>query len=80
MNDPCVAPFTARFDVRQGNKVVASFQSDAQGHFRVALAPGTYIVVPDGSAGALARSQAKEVTVGPTGFTHVELEFDTGIQ
>lgn len=80
INEPCSAPFSARFEVRQGERVVARFESDAAGHFMVHLAPGTYTVVPDESAPLLARSQGHEVTVGPSGLTRVELDFDTGIR
>lgn len=80
VDNPCTAPFSANFEVRQRDRVVATFHSDANGHFLVHLSPGAYTVVPDASAGLLARSQAHEVTVGPTGLTHVELEFDTGIR
>src|SRR3954462_4119646 len=33
------------FEVRQGDRVVATFQTDDQGHFRQELAPGNYTVV-----------------------------------
>ncbi len=77
---PCDAPFSAGFEVRQGDRIVARFNSDSAGHFRVHLPPGNYTVVPDASAGVLLRSQVHEVTVGPSGLTHVEFHFDTGIQ
>lgn len=80
VENPCNAPFSATFEVRQGERVVASFQSDAAGHFLVHLDPGTYSVVPDASAPLLARSQVHEVTVEPSGLTHVVWEFDTGIR
>jgi hypothetical protein len=80
VDNPCIAPFSATFEVWQGERVVARFQSDADGHFLIHLAPGVYTVVPDASAGILARSQVHEVTVGPDGLTHVEWEFDTGIR
>lgn len=80
LDEPCRAPFSAGFEVRQGEQVIARFQSDAAGHFQVSLAPGTYTVVPDASAPLLARSQAHEVTVGSGELTHVELDFDTGIR
>lgn len=80
LDEPCSAPFSASFEVQQGERVVARFQSDAEGHFLVPLAPGTYRVVPDASAPLLARSQAHEVTVGPSGLTHVDWDFDTGIR
>jgi hypothetical protein len=80
VDNPCNAPFSASFEVRQGERVVARFQSDSDGNFLVHLPPGTYTVVPDASAPLLARSQVHEVTVGPSGLTHVELDFDTGIR
>jgi hypothetical protein len=76
----CTAPLEARFEVLQGGKLVARFQSDSKGHFLVHLPPGEYTVSPDESAPLLSRSDTHEVTVGPTGLTHVELEFDTGIR
>jgi hypothetical protein len=80
VSEPCSAPFTSGFEVRQGEQVVARFQSDPAGHFLVALAPGTYTVVPDASAPLLARSQGHEVTVEPSGLTQVSWDFDTGIR
>ena len=77
---PCNAPLSATFELWQGERVVGRFRSDSSGHFLVHLPPGTYTVVPDGSVGILIRSQAHEVTVGPSGLTHVELDYDTGIQ
>lgn len=76
----CSAPFSSGFEVWQENQLVARFQSDEAGHFLVPLAPGNYTVVPDASAPLLARAQAQKVTVGPSGLTHVEWDFDTGIR
>jgi hypothetical protein len=80
VDNPCTAPLSATFEVWQGGRVVARFESDSAGRFRVRLDPGTYKVVPDASTGILIRSQAQEVTVGPNGFTQVKWEFDTGIR
>lgn len=80
LDNPCSAPFTASFEVRHGERVVARFQSDSAGHFLVPLPPGTYTIGPDASAPLLARSQVHEVTIGPSGLTHVDLDFDTGIR
>lgn len=80
LDQPCTAPFKAGFEVLQGGKIVGRFQSDSEGHFLIHLPPGTYTVSPDRSAPLLARGNAHEVTVGSTGLTHVELEFDTGIR
>jgi hypothetical protein len=80
VDQPCNAPFSAGFEVWQDKRVVARFRSDSAGHFLIHLSPGTYTVVPDSSVGILIRSQAQEVAVGPSGLTHVEFEFDTGIR
>ena len=78
---PCDAPFGADFTVEQDGRVVATFRSDAEGYFRVHLAPGTYLVVPGPDAPIISPSgQAKPVVVGPDGLTSVRLEFDTGIR
>jgi hypothetical protein len=78
---PCDAPFSASFTVQQGDRVVATFRSDSQGHFEVRLAGGVYVVVPGPDAPImLPRAQAKEVVVGSSGLTTVLLQFDTGIR
>src|SRR5438105_8429894 len=57
---PCDAPFSASFDVRQGSRRGASFRSDAQGKFTVALRPGSYGIVPASDAPLMnASGQAK---------------------
>ena len=78
---PCDAPFSASFTVEQSGRVVATFHSDTDGRFTVALAPGDYAVVPGADAPILSpQSQSKAVQVRPSGFTAVQLEFDTGIR
>ena len=77
----CAAPFGAGFSVRQGDRLVLTFRSDASGRFEVRLAPGTYVVVPDPDAPIISPgSQTKQVVVGTAGLTHVQLEFDTGLR
>ena len=81
VNVPCDAPFAAHFTVRQGSRTVAAFQSGASGAFEVRVAPGSYTVVPGSDAPIMSpTSQAKAVTVGPSGLTFVQLNFDTGIR
>jgi hypothetical protein len=76
------APFSALFGVLDSqNNVVASFKSDDNGYFTVALPPGEYIIVPDASAPILfPEQQTKSVIVPETGFADVILRFDTGIR
>jgi hypothetical protein len=80
-DEACVAPFSARFEVRSGERLVTRFRSDSSGRFAVPLAPGEYTVAPDSSAGLLGVMwQTRTVVIGSTGPTHIELEFDTGIR
>jgi hypothetical protein len=80
-NQPCEAPFSAGFTVQRGTARAGTFRSDPQGHFEVRLAPGNYVVIPDPDAPIIAPgAQTKEVTVGPTGLTMIDLHFDTGIR
>ncbi|RMF62507.1 MAG: hypothetical protein D6743_12060 [Calditrichaeota bacterium] len=80
--DPCPdQPFRALFHVFDEKGVeVATFESDAMGHFRVVLAPGTYTIVADETAPLLPKRQSKQVKVGSLGFTTTTLVFDTGIR
>jgi hypothetical protein len=77
---PCDAPFFAGFEVLAQQRLVARFVSDSAGHYEVLLAPGAYAVVPDSGAPIFPQGQARQVTVGPVGMTHVDLQFDTGIR
>jgi hypothetical protein len=77
----CDAPFSAAFTVQQGERVVASFRSDSEGRFEVALARGAYTVVPAQDAPIFSPGdQKKDVVVGASGRTTVTLHFDTGIR
>ncbi|MGH7582485.1 MAG: hypothetical protein ACREL5_04580, partial [Gemmatimonadales bacterium] len=79
--EPCDAPFSASFEVRTGQHVIARFQSDSTGHFSLKLAAGMYQIVPAPGAPLLGPTQQlHDVTVGADGITHVELVFDTGIR
>ncbi len=77
---PCYAPFSAGFTVTQGQRLVASFQSDSAGRYQVFLAPGTYAITPDSTAPVFPKGQSRTATVGPVGMTQLDLQFDTGIR
>lgn len=77
---PCDAPLAASFTVTREQLVVAHFQSDTAGHYQVLLAPGAYTVAPDSGAPVWPTGQAKQATVGASGLTHLDLQFDTGIR
>lgn len=78
---PCPdTPYQATITVLDLNhKPVTTFQSDAQGHFRVALAPGTYILQPE-SPGALPHAPEQTVVVINEGYTAVTIIYDSGIR
>lgn len=78
---PCDAPFSGGFVVWQGKTVVAQFQSDAKGYFKVSLAPGSYTVTMDAQTQSLfPLRQSQSVEVGSSGMTQLTLTFDTGIR
>lgn len=80
-NEPCEAPFSAEFIVLKDAREVKRFQSDKQGEFVVALAPGIYTIVPDSTAPLITpQIQQKTLEVQPQGMTQVTLHFDTGIR
>ena len=80
-NQSCDAPFSSGFTVLKLATIVASFRSDAQGHYEIRLPAGGYTIVPDADAPIMTpRSQSKDVTVGSNGMTALDLHFDTGIR
>ena len=78
---PCDAPFSALFHVWQGEAEVAQFTSDSTGRFRLDLADGGYVVVPDSSAPVIdAAAQRRAVTIAAGELIPDTLAFDTGIR
>jgi hypothetical protein len=77
--DPCEAPVSAHFIVLAGTRAIAQFHSDADGHFAIGLAPGTYAIKPGADEEAIMNSP-QSVTVMNDGFTTVRLVFDTGLR
>jgi len=70
-------PVRMTVEVVQGTTVAATFATDSDGRFTVAMAPGTYTLRSKAGLPAL-RSQS--VTVSGGGYTDVELHADTGIR
>jgi hypothetical protein len=61
--------------------VVAKTTTDAQGHFRVSVAPGNYVVdVSSGSAPWPRQTEVVHVTVVAGQVAYVKIELDTGIR
>jgi hypothetical protein len=79
--DPCDATFSSGFQLKKDGVATGAFRSDTDGCFAVQVPSGNYVVVPDADAPILSpESQMQSVTVGPDGWTQVELTFDTGIR
>lgn len=83
LNSPCPPrPIAATVVVRSSaGSEVTRFQSDANGQFKVSLAPGTYTLVglPVGS-GFLPRPIPSTATVVAGSYTTVNVEYDSGIR
>lgn len=60
---------------------VTEFQTDEEGRFRVALAPGEYILRPEHPGGMRPPFAAEQTfTVLPGQFTHLSVTYDSGIR
>lgn len=78
---PCDGPLVADFTVARNGRPVLTFRTDAVGRFSIALAPGSYLVIPSTDApitGAGTVSQPLNVVAPET--RGVTLQFDTGIR
>jgi hypothetical protein len=61
-------------------EVVATAHSDADGKFRVALAPGSYRLEPAAASGGLPYGKPIDVVVRPHTYEVVTVSFDSGIR
>ena len=81
-DSPCPdQPFAAEIAVKRGDEVVATVSSGEDGRFRVALAPGDYLlqgIAPN--QGGLPFAKPIPVTVRPHEFADVRVTFDSGIR
>ena len=77
---PSKAPVAdTRFVIKQGEKTVASFVTDATGHFRVTLPPGHYIVSRE-EGGAAIGNWRFEIDVAPGKMATVDWTADSGMR
>ena len=79
--EPCdliVPPYRGPFEVRRDGAVVETVNTGEDGSFRVALAPGRYILSSE--AEGLQFLTPVTVTVRAHEFTEVMLTFDSGIR
>jgi hypothetical protein len=70
----------AVFVVSQNDKVIASFETDKQGQFRVSLAPGKYAVFKKGGKGRIGSCGPFEVEVVAAQMKKVRWECDSGLR
>jgi hypothetical protein len=59
--------------------VIVQFQTDGQGHFRVPLVPGNYVLHPE-SPNGIPFAADQMIAVGTGQYTHVVVNYDSGIR
>ena len=81
-DQPNEAPIEATFHVLDSSgEEIATFETDAEGRFKVNLPPGDYTIVPGDNAPVIRPSrQGKPVSVGAEAFTQLRLVFDSGMR
>jgi hypothetical protein len=77
----CERPYRTTIAIRREPKrmLVARVQSSATGQFRIALAPGTYLLIPQNGR-PYPRSSPRLATVHSHRYTTVRISYDTGIR
>jgi hypothetical protein len=77
----CERPYQTTITIRREPKrtLVTRVHSSATGHFRVALAPGTYLLIPQNSR-PYPRSSPQLATVHSHRYTTVLISYDSGIR
>lgn len=64
-----------------GTEKIAEIKTDEEGHFKIDLAPGRYLLVPQTPKDQiLPTGEPREVVVRQKGFTDVILYYDSGIR
>lgn len=77
---PCEQPVAETFMVERGGRVVATFESDTRGVYRVSLPMGTYVIRPRPGT-SLPFPETRRVTVPRRGtMTQIDLHFSTGLR
>jgi hypothetical protein len=78
---PCPdQPYQAILTVRAPDgRRVARFSTDAQGRFRIALSPGSYILHPESPA-VMPHAADVPFTVLPGQYTSLAISYDSGIR
>ena len=73
-------PYPATLTVKALNGgTIVQFQTDGQGHFRVPLAPGQYILHP-ASPDGIAFAADQTIVVGEGHYTQIIVRYNSGIR
>lgn len=73
-------PYPATLTVNSPNGgMIIQFQTDGQGHFRVPLAPGEYILHPE-SPNGLPFAADQMINVGTGQYTQITVNYDNGVR
>lgn len=81
LGQSCLRPYQATIAIRNDatGSLVAQVHSSAKGRFRIVLAPGTYLLVPQ-QGQPFPTSSRQTVKVHPDRYTRVVIRYDTGIR
>ena len=78
---PNERPYSATLEVLgPGNRIVATVHSDPDGHFRVDLAEGAYVLQGVSGSNGLPHANPVSFLVAAHRFATVRVSFDTGIR
>jgi hypothetical protein len=73
-------PYQATLTVNSPNGgLVIQFQTDGQGHFRVPLVPGEYILHPE-SPNGIPFAPDQMIAVGSGQYTQITVNYDSGVR
>ena len=82
INNPCPdKPYQATLTVltASNHRKIIQFKTDANGYFRIALAPGEYILHPE-SPNVMPHAQDIPFSVVGGKYTRVDITYDSGIR
>ena len=65
---------------KDGKKEIATLTADREGHYRLALPPGDYLLDAKGRAPQRVRAKPRPFSVVSNQTVHVDMDIDTGIR
>lgn len=80
MPAPTYAEYPLIILSKDGKKEIATVTADDQGHYRVALPPGDYVLDAKGRAPGRVRAKPRPFTVVSNQTVCVDMDIDTGIR